>query len=53
MVGIASAARAVVIGYVAANTRSIRVAAGWIMLPNHSPRQSMKLRGIHHITKVL
>jgi len=37
MVGIASAATAVVIGYVAANTRSIRVGAGGIMLPNHSP----------------
>jgi len=37
MVGIASAATAVVIGYVAANTRTIRVGAGGIMLPNHSP----------------
>lgn len=37
MVGIASAATAVVIGYVAANTCSIRVGAGGIMLPNHSP----------------
>ena len=37
MVGIASAATAVVIGYVAAGTRSIRVGAGGIMLPNHSP----------------
>jgi luciferase family oxidoreductase group 1 len=36
IVGIASAATAVV-GYVAANTRSIRVGAGGIMLPNHSP----------------
>jgi luciferase family oxidoreductase group 1 len=36
-VGIASAATSVVIGYVAAGTRSIRVGAGGIMLPNHSP----------------
>ena len=37
MVGIASAATAVVISYVAAGTRTIRVGAGGIMLPNHSP----------------
>ncbi len=37
MVGIASAATAVVIGYVAAGTRTIRVGAGGIMLPNHAP----------------
>ena len=37
MVGIASAATAVVIGYVAAGTSTIRVGAGGIMLPNHSP----------------
>ena len=37
MVGVASAATAVVIGYVAAGTRKIRVGAGGIMLPNHSP----------------
>ncbi len=37
LVGIASAATAVVIGYVAAGTRTIRVGAGGIMLPNHSP----------------
>jgi len=37
MTGIASAATAVVIGYVAGGTRSIRVGAGGIMLPNHSP----------------
>jgi luciferase family oxidoreductase group 1 len=37
MVGIASAATSVVIGYVAGGTRSIRVGAGGIMLPNHSP----------------
>ena len=37
MVGIASVATAVVIGYVAAGTGTIRVGAGGIMLPNHSP----------------
>lgn len=37
MAGIASAATAVVIGHVAAGTQSIRVGAGGIMLPNHSP----------------
>ncbi|APW38613.1 luciferase family oxidoreductase [Rhodoferax koreense] len=37
MPGIASAATAVVIGHVAAGTKSIRVGAGGIMLPNHSP----------------
>lgn len=37
MTGIASAATAVVIGHVAGATRSIRVGAGGIMLPNHSP----------------
>jgi len=35
--GIASAATAVVIDRVAGNTRSIRVGAGGIMLPNHAP----------------
>jgi luciferase family oxidoreductase group 1 len=37
MVGIASAATAVVIGLVAGATRSIRVGAGGIMLTNHAP----------------
>jgi luciferase family oxidoreductase group 1 len=37
MTGIASAATAVVIGHVAAATRTIRVGAGGIMLPNHAP----------------
>jgi len=37
MVGIASAATSVVIGHVAQGTSSIRVGAGGIMLPNHSP----------------
>jgi luciferase family oxidoreductase group 1 len=35
--GIASAATAVVIGHIAAATRTIRVGAGGIMLPNHAP----------------
>ena len=37
MPGIASAATAVVIGHVAAATKTIRIGAGGIMLPNHSP----------------
>ena len=37
MPGIASAATAVVIGHVAAATRTIRVGSGGIMLPNHAP----------------
>jgi luciferase family oxidoreductase group 1 len=37
MQGIASAATAVVIGHVAGGTSTIRVGAGGIMLPNHSP----------------
>jgi luciferase family oxidoreductase group 1 len=37
MVGIASAATSVVIGYLAAGTKNIRIGAGGVMLPNHSP----------------
>jgi luciferase family oxidoreductase group 1 len=37
MPGIASAATAVLIGHVAGGTKRIRVGAGGIMLPNHSP----------------
>src|SRR5918997_516408 len=37
MVGIASAATAVAIGYIAGGTRTIRVGSGGIMLPNHTP----------------
>ncbi len=37
MTGIASAATAVVIAHIAAATRTIRVGAGGIMLPNHAP----------------
>jgi luciferase family oxidoreductase group 1 len=37
MPGIASAATAVVIGYVAQGTSKIRVGAGGVMLPNHAP----------------
>jgi len=37
MPGIASAATSVVIGRIAAETSSIRVGAGGIMLPNHAP----------------
>ncbi|WP_049621533.1 LLM class flavin-dependent oxidoreductase [Frateuria defendens] len=39
MPGIASAATAVLIGHVAGGTSTIRVGAGGIMLPNHSPLQ--------------
>jgi luciferase family oxidoreductase group 1 len=37
MTGIGSAATAVLIGFVASGTSAIRVGAGGIMLPNHSP----------------
>lgn len=37
MAGIASAATSVVIGAVAAATKTIRIGAGGIMLPNHAP----------------
>ena len=37
MPGIASAATAVALAYVAAGTSTIRVGSGGIMLPNHSP----------------
>ncbi|WP_026693964.1 LLM class flavin-dependent oxidoreductase [Peribacillus kribbensis] len=37
MPGIASSATSVVIGHVAAGTKSIRVGSGGIMLPNHAP----------------
>ncbi len=35
--GIASAATAVLIGYVASGTKTIRVGSGGVMLPNHAP----------------
>ena len=37
MEGIASAATAVVVGHIAAHTSTMRVGAGGVMLPNHSP----------------
>lgn len=37
MPGIASAATAVLLGYIAGGTTTIRVGAGGVMLPNHSP----------------
>jgi luciferase family oxidoreductase group 1 len=37
MPGIASAATAVALAHVAAGTRSIRIGAGGVMLPNHAP----------------
>jgi luciferase family oxidoreductase group 1 len=39
MPGIASAATAVLIGHIACGTKSIRVGAGGVMLPNHAPLQ--------------
>ena len=39
MPGIASAATAVLIGYIAGGTSTIRVGSGGIMLPNHAPLQ--------------
>jgi luciferase family oxidoreductase group 1 len=39
MPGIASAATAVLIGHVAGATKTIRVGAGGVMLPNHAPLQ--------------
>nr|WP_279029375.1 luciferase-like monooxygenase [Gibbsiella quercinecans] len=37
MTGIGSAATSVLLGYLAAGTRSIRLGSGGVMLPNHSP----------------
>jgi luciferase family oxidoreductase group 1 len=37
MPGIASAATAVVLGYIAGGTQTIRVGSGGVMLPNHAP----------------
>jgi luciferase family oxidoreductase group 1 len=37
MPGVASAATAVAIGYIASGTSTIRVGAGGVMLPNHAP----------------
>ncbi len=37
MPGIASSATAVAIGYLAAGTRTLRLGAGGVMLPNHAP----------------
>lgn len=37
MDGVASSATAVLVGYVAAGTKTIRVGSGGVMLPNHAP----------------
>ena len=37
MAGIASSATAVLLGYLAANTQTLRLGSGGIMLPNHAP----------------
>ncbi|SFJ52496.1 LLM class flavin-dependent oxidoreductase [Celeribacter neptunius] len=39
MPGIASAATAVLIGHIAGHTKTMRIGAGGIMLPNHAPLQ--------------
>ena len=46
MPGIASAATAVLIGHIADHTRTIRVGAGGIMLPNHAPLAVAEAFGI-------
>lgn len=37
MPGVASSATSILIGYIAANTKHIRVGSGGVMLPNHAP----------------
>ncbi|MEA9392923.1 luciferase-like monooxygenase [Acerihabitans sp. TG2] len=37
MTGIASAATSVLLGYIAAGTKTLRIGSGGVMLPNHSP----------------
>ncbi len=37
IISVASAATSIIIGYIAAGTKTIRVGSGGIMLPNHSP----------------
>lgn len=37
MPGVASSATSILIGYIAANTKKIRVGSGGVMLPNHAP----------------
>ena len=37
MHGVASSATAVVLGHIAAATKTIRIGSGGVMLPNHSP----------------
>ena len=46
MPGIASAATAVALAYVGAGTATIRIGAGGIMLPNHSPLQVAEQFGV-------
>lgn len=50
MPGIASAATSVVIAHIAAGTRTMRVGAGGIMLPNHAPIVIAEQFGtLHHL----
>ncbi|MER5170276.1 LLM class flavin-dependent oxidoreductase [Thioclava kandeliae] len=46
--GIASAATALVIGHVAAQTKALRVGSGGIMLPNHAPLMVAEAFGTLH-----
>lgn len=48
MPGIASAATSVLIGHIAAQTKTIRVGAGGVMLPNHAPLQIAEQFGTLH-----
>src|SRR3546814_6179204 len=48
MAGIASAATSVVIAHIAGGTRSIRVGAGGIMLPNRSEEHTSELPSLIH-----
>ena len=51
MPGIASAATAVVIGYLAGGTSTIRVGAGGVMLPNHSPLVAIPVLATEEVLK--
>ena len=48
MVGIASAATSVLIGYLAANTTTLHLGSGGVMLPNHSPLVIAEQFGTEH-----
>ena len=46
MPGIASAATSIVLAYLSAGTKTIRVGAGGIMLPNHAPYVTANEHGV-------